>query len=30
VAKDLVDALIYGIVTALVFMWLWPAPAVVA
>ena len=30
VAKDLLDALIYGTVTALVFMWLWPAPAVVA
>ena len=29
-AKDLLDALIYGTVTALVFMWLWPAPAVVA
>jgi hypothetical protein len=26
-AKDLLDALIYGVVTALVFMWLWPAAA---
>ncbi len=30
VAKDLLDALIYGTVTALVFMWLWPTPAGVA
>ena len=26
-AKDLLDALIYGAVTAFVFMWLWPAAA---
>jgi hypothetical protein len=28
-AKDLLDALIYGTVTALVFMWLWPTVAAI-
>ncbi|MDX1455548.1 MAG: hypothetical protein R3217_08850 [Gammaproteobacteria bacterium] len=27
IAKDLVDALVYGLLTGLCFMWLWPAAA---